>query len=120
MGASIIEKHFTLNRDGGGPDDSFSMEPSDLYELCNKSLTAWSALGGISYGIQSSDKENLKFRRSLYFNKALKAGDIIGADSIRSVRPGYGIPPKYFDEILGKKLLRDVDFATPVTWSCIK
>lgn len=114
LGASIIEKHFTLNRYGGGPDDSFSLEPSELEALCRDTKTAWSALGRIDYGRKSSELGNVKFRRSLYFVKDLKAGDIITPDCIRSVRPGFGLAPKFFDEIMGKKLKCDVQKDHPV------
>lgn len=115
LGASIIEKHFTLNRNGGGPDDSFSLEPGELTALCRDSKTAWVALGNIDYGRKSSEQGNVKFRRSLYFVKDLKAGDIITADAVRSVRPGFGLAPKFIDKIIGKKLNRDIDRFTPVT-----
>ena len=104
MGASIIEKHFTLDRSGGGPDDSFSLEPADLVALCRDSKTAWAALGQVNYGRKSSEQGNAKFRCSLYFVKNLKAGDLITEDSIRSVRPGYGLPPKYLMQVLGSRL----------------
>lgn len=115
LGASIIEKHFTLNRSGGGPDDSFSLEPLELSALCHGAKVAWSALGNIDYGRKSSEQGNVKFRRSLYFVKALQAGDIIDAGSIRSVRPGYGLPPKAFELVLGRRVNKDVKFGTPVS-----
>jgi N-acetylneuraminate synthase len=114
LGASIIEKHFTLDRNGGGPDDSFSLEPADLTALCRDSKTAWSALGQVDYGRKSSEQGNAQFRRSLYFVKDMKAGDVITEDCVRSVRPGFGLPPKKIGEILGKKVRCDVRYATPV------
>jgi N-acetylneuraminate synthase len=114
LGASIIEKHFTLDRSGGGPDDSFSLEPAELAELCRGARTAWKALGCIDYGRKSSEQSNVKFRRSLYFVKALRAGDKVTADAVRSVRPGFGMAPKYMDQIIGKRLRRDVLINTPV------
>ena len=114
LGASIIEKHFTLDRSGGGPDDSFSLEPADLVALCRDSKTAWAALGKVDYGRKSSEQSNVKFRRSLYFVKTLKAGDVITPDAVRSVRPGYGVAPKYLDEIIGMHLARDVELNSPV------
>lgn len=114
MGASIIEKHFTLNRNGGGPDDSFSLEPVELMALCADTKTAWSALGGVDYGRKSSEQGNAKFRRSLYFVKDMIAGQIISADAIRSVRPGFGAPPKLFEKIIGRTLNRDVSKNSPV------
>jgi N-acetylneuraminate synthase len=104
LGACIIEKHFTLDRSGGGPDDSFSLEPAELLELCTGARTAWSALGRVDYGRKASERGNIRFRRSLYFVKALRAGDIVTADSVRSVRPGYGAPPKMLDEIVGRRM----------------
>jgi len=115
LGASIIEKHFTLNRSAGGPDDSFSLEPAELAELCKDSKTAWAALGKVDYGRKSSEQANVKFRRSLYFVKDLKAGDVITADAVRSVRPGFGLAPKYLDDLLGKRINTNVSYGMPVT-----
>jgi N-acetylneuraminate synthase len=114
LGASIIEKHFTLDRNGGGPDDSFSLEPSEMTALCRDTKTAFSALGSIDYGRKSSELGNVKFRRSLYFVRDMRAGDVIMSDCIRSVRPGYGLPPKYLDAIIGTKVTKDVKKNTPV------
>ncbi|MCE8014969.1 pseudaminic acid synthase [Halomonas sp. MCCC 1A17488] len=114
LGASLIEKHFTLDRNGGGPDDSFSLEPKELAELCRDSRTAWSALGKVDYGRKSSEQGNVQFRRSLYFVKALKAGEIITEDAVRSVRPGYGMPPKYLSSVLGRKAGKNIKANTPV------
>lgn len=120
LGASIVEKHFTLNRNGGGPDDSFSMEPKDLAELCEHSKVAWSSLGRITYEKKSSEQSNIKFRRSLYFVKNMVAGQEIAAEDIRSVRPGYGLPPKYYDHLIGKKLLSPVAENSPVRANLIE
>ncbi len=119
LGSSIIEKHFTLDRSGGGPDDSFSLEPAELAALCRDTKTAWKALGSVNYGRKSSELANAQFRRSLYFVKNLKAGDIITTDAVRSVRPGFGLAPKYLDEIVGKRLAKDVEFAQATDWDCI-
>ena len=120
LGASIIEKHFTLDRNGGGPDDSFSLEPADLKALCEGVNTSWLARGKVSYDKQSSENQNVKFRRSLYFVKNIKKGDNIAEDSIRSVRPGYGLAPKYLKKVLGAQLIRDVQKNTPVKLSDLK
>jgi N-acetylneuraminate synthase len=120
MGASLVEKHFTLDRNGGGPDDSFSLEPADLAGLCRDSKTAWAALGEVNYGRKSSEQGNAQFRRSLYFVKDLKAGDIIKPESIRSVRPGFGLAPKYLNWVLGQSLSKDVSASTPVTYEILK
>jgi len=114
MGAAIIEKHFTLDRSGGGPDDSFSLDPADLAAMCQGAKTAWSALGRVDYGRKSSEQGNIKFRRSLYFVKDMKAGDVITPDCVRSVRPGFGLPPKLLDYIIGKRLTKDFSLNTPV------
>ncbi|MCY1275182.1 Pseudaminic acid synthase [compost metagenome] len=117
LGASIIEKHFTLDRNGGGPDDSFSLQPDELQALCLHSKAAWQALGAIDYGRKSSEQGNAQFRRSLYFVKDLDAGDIITMDAIRSVRPGFGVSPKHLGLIIGKKVTRNASAGTPVTLS---
>ena len=114
MGASIIEKHFTLDRSGGGPDDSFSLEPAELAALCHGAKTAWQALGQVDYGRKSSEQGNVKFRRSLYFTRSLPKGTKLMPEDIRSVRPGFGLPPKHRDQIMGRTLERDVEAATPV------
>ena len=114
LGASIIEKHFTLDRNGGGPDDSFSLEPEGLVELCRGARTAWQALGRVDYGRKSSEQGNVQFRRSLYFVKDLKAGDVVTPDALRSVRPGFGLAPKHLDHVIGRRVLVDVQANTPV------
>lgn len=114
LGASIIEKHFTLDRTGSGPDDSFSLEPSDLTSLCRDSKTAWSALGKTDYACKTSEAGNIQFRRSLYFVKDLEPGDKITPESVRSIRPGFGIKPKYLPEILGKRVTMRVTAGTAV------
>jgi len=114
LGASLIEKHFTLDRNGGGPDDSFSLEPADLAALCRDSKTAWKALGQIDYGRKSSEQGNAQFRRSLYFVKDMQAGEVITEDSVRSVRPGFGLPPKKLEWVIGQKLSKPVSANTPV------
>ena len=120
LGASIIEKHFTLDRKGGGPDDSFSLEPSELNELCQSARSAWDAMGAVNYGRKSSEIGNVKFRRSLYFVKPLKAGECVRADSVRSVRPGFGLAPKYLDKVVGAVLKKDVDFGMAVSWELLE
>ncbi len=117
LGACVIEKHFTLDRNGGGADDSFSLEPDGLQALCRDSKTAWQALGRVHYGLKSSEQGNVQFRRSLYFVKDLQKGDTIDETCIRSVRPGFGIAPKYFDELIGKRLTRNVQANTKTDWA---
>ena len=120
MGASVIEKHFTLDRSGGGPDDSFSLEPAELAALCRDSKTAWASLGQVDYGRKSSEQGNVKFRRSLYFVKDLNIGETITKDSIRSVRPGFGLPPKYLTELIGRYATRTIKANTPALTIDIK
>ena len=120
MGAAIIEKHFTLDRTGGGPDDSFSLEPAELAQLCRGARTAWAALGKVDYGMKSSEIGNIKFRRSLYFVKDLKAGDVITPDAVRSVRPGYGLPLKYHQKLIGAVAAHDILAPAPSSLRDIK
>ncbi len=119
LGAALIEKHFTLDRSGGGPDDSFSLQPAELAQLCQGARTAWSALGQVDYGRKSSEIGNAQFRRSLYFVKPLKAGEAITADAVRSVRPGFGLAPKHWDAVVGKHAARDIAINTPVAWDAL-
>jgi len=114
LGASIIEKHFTLDRQGGGPDDSFSLEPAEMAALCRGARTAWEALGQVNYGRKSSEQGNVKFRRSLYFVKSLRSGEMITADAVRSVRPGFGLAPKHLEALLGRVVKSDVAANSPV------
>lgn len=120
LGASIIEKHFTLDRNGGGPDDNFSLEPQGFKALCQETRNAWEALGQTDYDPKASEKDNIKFRRSLYFTENLQAGDIIGKTDVRSIRPGYGLAPKYIDDVIGKKALRSIVKGTAVSRSLFK
>lgn len=119
LGASIIEKHFTLDRAAGGPDDSFSLEPTELAALCEGAHTAWGALGEVDYGRKSSEQGNMQFRRSLYFVKDLKLGERITLDSVRSIRPGFGLAPKYLESCLGLCVNQAVRRGTPVSWDVI-
>jgi len=104
LGASIIEKHVTLDRNGGGPDDLFSLEEKELKELCISAKTTWEALGKVDYNLKTSEQSNIKFRRSLYFVKDIKAGDIITSEHIRSIRPGFGMKPKYYKDVIGRRV----------------
>lgn len=116
MGAVIIEKHVTLDRNGGGADDSFSLEPAELAALCRDTKTAWQALGKVSYERQQSEQANVKFRRSLYYVEDLPAGTILTERHIRSVRPGFGLAPKHFDAVLGRTLNTAVSKNSPTKW----
>lgn len=120
LGAKVIEKHFTLDRSGGGPDDSFSLEPRELEELCHGVRTAWEAIGRVDYGRKSSESGNVTFRRSLYFVKDLAAGETITAQAIRSVRPGYGLAPKYAESVIGMRVNQSVQANTPTSWDLLE
>jgi len=119
LGATIIEKHVTLDRQGGGPDDTFSLEPQELSVLCRDARTAWSALGRVSYEKKPSELGNIKFRRSLYFVGELKAGQLIEPEHIRSIRPGFGLAPKHYSEVIGKKVKRQVVRGDRVSWDIL-
>jgi len=120
LGASIIEKHVTLNRNSGGPDDSFSLESKELKNLCISVKTSWKTLGNVNYGIKSSEQANVKFRRSLYFVKDIKKGEIISADHIRSIRPGYGLSPKFLKKVIGMKAVKSSFIGDAVSFDYIK
>jgi pseudaminic acid synthase len=114
FGACIIEKHFTLSRSGGGPDDVFSIEPNELSDLCKSARNAWNAIGNVSFFKKSSEITNEKFRRSLYFINDLRVGQTITANDVRSIRPGFGLHPKYLNQIIGRKANREITKNTPV------
>lgn len=112
LGASLIEKHVTLDRNGGGADDSFSLEPKELAQLCKDAKTAWMALGQVNYERTEAEKGNVKFRRSLYVVKDVEEGEILTHDNIKSIRPGFGMAPKYLDDVIGRKALIALDKGT--------
>jgi len=120
LGASIIEKHVTLDRNGGGPDDSFSLESKELTELCVGAKTAWEALGQVDYGRKLSEQANVKFRRSLYFVKDIKEGEVITAEHIKSIRPGYGLHPKHYDNVIGNVVNADIKAGQPVSFNLLQ
>ena len=115
LGACFIEKHFTLDRDGGGPDDSFSLEPEGLKNLSEMANTAFAALGKVSYSTKSSEENNLIFRRSLYITSDMKKGEAFSSQNVRSVRPGNGLPPKMLPDVLGKKAACAISKNTPLS-----
>lgn len=119
FGTSLIEKHFTLSKADKGPDSEFSLEPHELQTLCREALEAWKALGNAGYDMKPAEEASVKFRRSIYFVRDMKAGDIISKECIRRIRPGYGLPPKYFDELIGKKVKRNIDRGTATAWELI-
>jgi len=119
LGASVIEKHFTLSRADGGPDSAFSLEPAELAALCANTRVAWQALGGVRYDKTASERGNVQFRRSLYVVADMKAGEALTAKNLRSIRPGYGLAPKFYDMLLGKRVNRDVTRGTPMSWDLL-
>jgi pseudaminic acid synthase len=114
MGASLIEKHFTLSREDKGPDSEFSLEPIELERLCVDTKDAWLALGVEGFERREAEEESLKLRRSLYFVKDIKEGELITSEHVKSIRPGFGLPPKYLNEIIGKKSKRSILRGTAV------
>ncbi|OOE45867.1 pseudaminic acid synthase, partial [Salinivibrio kushneri] len=114
LGACLIEKHVTLDRNGGGADDSFSLEPAELAALCRDTKTAWQALGHVNYERTEAEKGNVKYRRSLYIVKDIKAGEILTEQHVRSIRPGFGLEPKHLESVLGMKTKTDLARGTPL------
>jgi pseudaminic acid synthase len=119
LGAVLIEKHFTLRRSDGGVDSSFSLEPEEFAVLRVETERAWLGLGKVSYGGTKTEEKSRVFRRSLYIAAEMKAGDRLTAKNVRIIRPGFGLPPKYFDVVLGKRINRDADVGTPVSWDLL-
>ena len=119
LGATVIEKHFTLNRADGGVDSSFSLEPSEMAQLVLETERAWQSLGKVSYGATEAEKKSIQFRRSLYIVKDLKAGDVLTNENVRAIRPGLGLPTKYLDQVLGKTIKQDVNMGTALNWALI-
>ncbi|MEK4228439.1 pseudaminic acid synthase [Solibacillus sp. FSL H8-0538] len=119
LGATVIEKHFTLNRADGGVDSAFSMEPTEMQSLVEETKRAWQAIGKVKYGPTEKEKSSLKFRRSLYVSEDLRAGDFFTNDNVKIVRPGYGLEPKYIESVLGKKAKTDIVRGTPLNWKLL-
>ncbi len=119
VGACIIEKHFTLSRDIPSPDSAFSIEPHELKALVDAVRTVEKALGEVHYGVSEKEAQSRAFRRSLFVVKDIKAGETFTEENVRSIRPGYGLPPKFLKEILGRKSARDMKCGTPLSWDCI-
>ncbi|MGN0938042.1 MAG: pseudaminic acid synthase [Selenomonas sp.] len=120
LGATVIEKHFTLARKDGGVDSAFSMEPEEFAQLVRECRTAYEALGEISYGSQEQEKASLVFRRSLYVVKDIKKGERFTEKNLRSIRPALGLPPKYYDVVLGKRASQDVARGTALAWEMVE
>lgn len=120
LGASFIEKHFTLSRADGGVDSAFSLEPQELAELVRTSRASQSAVGSPTFGPTASEASVLRNRRSLYVVKAIAKGDVFTKDNVRSIRPANGLKPKYFESVLGKVAARDLSFGEPLEFSMIQ
>ena len=120
LGARVIEKHFTLNRSDGGVDSEFSLEPLEMQMLVEETKRAYQSLGKIYYGYTSDENNNLRYRRSVYAVENIKKGEKFSPSNIRKIRPGYGLPPKYYDIILGKKASIEIKRGKPISWSCIE
>lgn len=119
LGATVIEKHFTLNRADGGVDAQFSLEPHEMSMLVAETKRAWQALGSVTYGPTEQEKASMVFRRSLYVVEDVKAGEPFTVHNVRAIRPGYGLAPKYLDIVLGRKAKRDIAKGTPLSWNII-
>jgi pseudaminic acid synthase len=120
LGAKVIEKHFTLSRESGSPDDAFSLTPSEFKQMIDTVRIVEKTIGNITYGGVKGEEAMKKFRRSLFFVKDIKEGTIIDETNIRSIRPGNGIHTKYYWDILGKKVKKDIEYGTPVSWDLIE
>jgi len=119
LGVVAIEKHVTLDRNGGGPDDSFSLEPSELAQLVTGARTAWEAVGRVDYGLKSSEQGNAQFRRSLYVVQDIPAGGTLTPDNLKSIRPGFGLAPKHYDKVLGRKAKQPIARGTALRFDLI-
>lgn len=119
LGARVIEKHFTLNRADGGVDAAFSIEPEDLRALVVESERAYQALGYIQYGILKDEKDSLRYKRSVYVVKPVNKGELFTPENVRTIRPGDGLQPKYYDTVIGLKAGRDIEIGTPFSWDLL-
>lgn len=119
LGASVIEKHFTLRRADGGVDSAFSLEPEELAALVVETERAWQALGRVAYGPTEKEQKSLQFRRSLYIVQDMQAGETLTPENLRAIRPGLGLPPKHYEMLLGKRVARAVKRGTPVCWDLL-
>lgn len=119
LGATVIEKHFTLRRADGGVDSSFSMEPHELRQLREETERAWQAVGQVGYGPTAAEMKSLAFRRSLYIAQDMRAGDVLTPEKLRCVRPGFGLAPKHLDALLGQRIGRNAVAGTPMAWAML-
>lgn len=120
LGATVIEKHFTLSRTDGGVDSAFSMEPAEMKALVIETKRAWQSLGKITYGATEKEKSSLKYKRSLYITKDMKKGEVFTKENLRAIRPGFGLQPKYYELMLGKKIGKDIKAGTALSWDLLE
>lgn len=120
MGATVIEKHFTLDRSEGGVDATFSMEPHEMVQLVVETERAWQALGEVRYGPTEAERKSLQFRRSLYVTADLAPGEVLSRDNVRAIRPGLGLAPGFIDAVMGRAVVRAVPRGTPLSWDLLK
>lgn len=120
LGATVVERHFTLNRADGGVDSAFSIEPAEMAQLVEETERAWQALGQVNYGPTEAENKSLQYRRSLYVVQDLKAGDVLTKDNLRAIRPGLGLPTKYLAQVLGKPLRKDARRGTALRWDLLE
>jgi pseudaminic acid synthase len=119
LGAVAIEKHITLSRSEGGVDADFSLEPAELRQMVDETHRAWQAIGGVAYGPLPQERGSLIFRRSLYIVEDMAPGDVLTPDNLRAIRPGYGLPPKHLEMLIGKRVSRAVERGTPMSWDLL-
>ena len=119
LGATVIEKHFTLSRADGGVDATFSMEPDEMEMFVTETKKAWQSLGRVTYGVTEQEKGSMMFRRSLYIAKDMKTGDVFTSENLRIVRPGFGLAPKHYETLLGMKASKDIKKGTPASWDLV-
>lgn len=119
LGATVIEKHFTLARADGGPDAAFSLEPEEFRRLTADCHDAWLSLGEVSYRLEPAERQNIAFRRSIYVARDIEAGEPLTVENIRSIRPGHGLPPRHLPELLGRVARRAIKRGTPLAWDLL-
>lgn len=119
LGAVVIEKHFTLSREEGGVDSAFSLEPQEFGDMTRSCREAFAILGSVDYGLKQSEVENRKYRRSLYVTQDIRKGACFSRENIRSIRPGFGLEPKFIDEVMGKAATKDITRGTALSWDMV-
>ena len=116
----MVEKHFTLRRADGGPDSAFSLEPDEFSRLVQDCKRAWRSLGMPTYDLQGCEGQSVQFRRSIYVVRDVGAGEVLTSENVRSIRPGFGLPPKHMPEVLGRRATRDLKRGEPLSWDVVQ